>query len=91
MRPLGLSIPKGAEVLGVSRLTLEQPDQRQERHQPGNGDPAGQGPWRQPRLSGFGMQMEYDLTQAEKNAARLNVTAVRPAFPDPASILANLP
>ncbi len=85
LEPLGLSITKGAEVLGVTRLTLSNLV---------NGK-NGISPEMAIRLSKafggsadvwLGMQMDYDLAQAEKKATSLNVTKVWPdATPRPAA------
>lgn len=75
--PLSLSITKGAEVLGVTRLTLSNLV---------NGK-NGISPEMAIRLSKafggsaevwLGMQMDYDLAQAEKHASRLKVIKVWP-------------
>lgn len=75
--PLSLSITKGAEVLGVTRLTLSNLI---------NGK-NGISPEMAIRLSKafggsaevwLGMQMDYDLAQAEKHASRLKVIRVWP-------------
>ena len=77
--PLNLSVTKGAEILGVSRLTLSNLV---------NGK-NGISPEMAIRLSkAFGgsaevwlrMQMAYDLAQAEKKAAQIKVQRVTPKF-----------
>jgi antitoxin HigA-1 len=77
--PLNLSVTKGAEILGVSRLTLSNLV---------NGK-NGVSPEMAIRLSkAFGgsaevwlrMQMAYDLAQAEKKAAQIKVQRVTPKF-----------
>ena len=83
LAPLGLSITKGAEVLGVSRLTLSNlvngkngisPEMAIRLAKAFGGSPD---VW-------LGMQMDYDLAQAEKKAAGLKVTRVwPPAAPSP--------
>ena len=76
LEPLGLSITKGAEHLGVSRLALSNLV---------NGK-NGISPEMAIRLSKafggrpdvwLGMQMDYDLAQAEKNATKIKVKPVR--------------
>lgn len=77
--PLNLSVTKGADVLGVSRLTLSNLV---------NGK-NGVSPEMAIRLSkAFGgsaevwlrMQMAYDLAQAEKKTAQIKVKRVTPKF-----------
>jgi addiction module HigA family antidote len=77
--PLRLSVTRGAEILGVSRLTLSNLV---------NGK-NGISPEMAIRLSkAFGgsaevwlrMQMAYDLAQAEKSAGRIKVKRVTPRF-----------
>jgi addiction module HigA family antidote len=77
--PLHLSITKGAEILGVTRLNLSNLI---------NGK-NGISPEMAIRLSkAFGgspdvwlrMQMAYDLAQAEKKAGRIKVKRVAPKF-----------
>jgi antitoxin HigA-1 len=79
LEPLSLSVTKGAEVLGVSRLTLSNLV---------NGK-NGVSPEMAIRLSkAFGgsaevwlrMQMAYDLAQAEKRTAQIKVKRVAPRF-----------
>ena len=78
LEPLGLSITKAAEILGVTRLTLSNLVNGK------NGVSTemairlskafGSGPevW-------LGMQMDYDLAQAEKNASQIKVKKALPA------------
>ena len=77
--PLHLSITKGAEILGVTRLNLSNLI---------NGK-NGMSPDMAIRLSkAFGgspdvwlrMQMAYDLAQAEKKAGRIKVKRIAPKF-----------
>jgi addiction module HigA family antidote len=77
--PLNLSITKGAEILGVTRLSLSNLV---------NGK-NGISPEMAIRLSkAFGgspevwlrMQMAYDLAQAEKKASRIRVKRIAPSF-----------
>jgi addiction module HigA family antidote len=77
--PLNLSITKGAEILGVTRLNLSNLI---------NGK-NGISPEMAIRLSrAFGgspevwlrMQMAYDLAQAEKKAGRIKVKRIAPKF-----------
>ena len=79
LEPLNLSITKGAEVLGVSRLTLSNLV---------NGK-NGVSPEMAIRLSkAFGgsaevwlrMQMAYELAQAKKKTAQIKVKRVAPRF-----------
>ncbi len=72
LEPLGLSITKAAEILGVTRLTLSNL---------ANGK-NGVSPEMAIRLSKafgsspevwLGMQMDFDLAQAKKNADRIKV------------------
>ncbi len=78
LEPLGLTITKAAEILGVTRLTLSNLV---------NGK-SGVSPEMAIRLSKafgsspeiwLGMQMDYDLAQAEKNASRIKVKKALPA------------
>jgi antitoxin HigA-1 len=80
LEPLGLSITKGAEVLGVSRLTLSNlvngrngisPEMSIRLAKAFGGSPE---VW-------LGMQMDYDLAQALKKAARIEVKRVRAPAP----------
>ncbi len=75
LKPLGLSITKGAEILGVTRLTLSNVVNAKN----------GISPEMAIRLSkAFGggpeiwlrMQMSYDLAQARKKEASIKVKAV---------------
>ena len=75
LKPLGLSITKAADVLGVSRLTLSNlvngkngvsPEMAIRLSKAFGGSPE---VW-------LGMQMQYDLAQAEKKAARIKVKRV---------------
>lgn len=75
LKPLGLSITKAAEVLGVSRLTLSNlvngkngvsPEMAIRLSKAFGGSPE---VW-------LGMQMQYDLAQAEKKAATIKVKRV---------------
>lgn len=77
--PLRLSVTRGAEVLGVSRLTLSNLVNGRN----------GVSPEMAIRLSkAFGgsaevwlrMQMAYDLAQAEKKAGQIKVKRVTPRF-----------
>jgi addiction module HigA family antidote len=82
LKPSGLSITKGADVLGVTRLTLSNlvngkngvsPEMAIRLSKAFGGSPE---VW-------LGMQMEYDLAQAAKNEAKIKVKRVR-AEPLPA-------
>ncbi len=85
LEPLGLSITKGAEILGITRLTLSNlvngkngisPEMALRLSKAFGGSPE---VW-------LGMQMDYDLAQAEKNAPKLKVTRVWPQNkPEPVS------
>jgi addiction module HigA family antidote len=75
LKPLGLSITKAADVLGVSRLTLSNlvngkngvsPEMAIRLSKAFGGSPE---VW-------LGMQMQYDLAQAEKKAVRIKVKRV---------------
>jgi addiction module HigA family antidote len=77
LKPLGMSITRAAEVLGVTRLTLSNlvngkngvsPEMAIRLSKAFGGSPE---VW-------LGMQMEYDLAQAVKNQARIKVKRVRP-------------
>jgi addiction module HigA family antidote len=76
LEPLGLSITKGAKILGVTRLTLSNlvngkngisPEMAIRLSKAFGGGPE---VW-------LGMQMDYDLAQAEKNEANIKVKPVR--------------
>ena len=73
--PLGLSITKGAEILGVTRLTLSNlvngkngisPEMAFRLSKAFGGSPE---VW-------AGMQMDYDLAQVEKKAAKIKVSRI---------------
>ena len=75
LKPLGLSITKAADVLGVSRLTLSNlvngkngvsPEMAIRLSKAFGGNPE---VW-------LGMQMQYDLAQAEKKAATIKIKRV---------------
>jgi addiction module HigA family antidote len=75
LKPLGLSITKGAEVLGVTRLTLSNlvnakngvsPEMALRLAKAFGGDPE---IW-------LRLQMAYDLAQARKNEAKIKVKRV---------------
>lgn len=75
LKPLGLSITKAAKILGVSRLTLSNlvngkngvsPEMAIRLSKAFGGSPQ---VW-------LGMQMQYDLAQAEKKAASIRVKRV---------------
>jgi antitoxin HigA-1 len=76
LAPLGLSITKAADALGVSRLTLSNlvngkngisPEMAIRLSKVFGGSPE---VW-------LGMQMDYDLAQAERNAANIKVKPLR--------------
>jgi addiction module HigA family antidote len=80
LKPLGLSITKAADVLGVSRLTLSNlvngkngvsPEMAIRLSKAFGGSPE---VW-------LGMQLQYDLAQAEKKAVTIKVKRV-PALAD---------
>ena len=72
LEPLGLSITKAAEILCVTRLTLSNLVN-------GKNGVSPEMAIRLPKAFGsspevwLGMQMDFDLTQAEKNADRIKV------------------
>jgi antitoxin HigA-1 len=79
LEPLGLSISKGADILGVARLTLSNlvngkngisPEMAIRLSKAFGGSPD---VW-------LGMQMDYDLARAEKKAAHIKVKRM----PEPA-------
>jgi addiction module HigA family antidote len=79
LEPLGLSITKGAKVLGVTRLTLSNlvngkngvsPEMAIRLSKAFGGSP---GVW-------IRMQAAYDLAQAESRAGKIKVKRVAPAF-----------
>jgi len=77
--PLGLSITKGAEVLGVTRLTLSNLV---------NGKNASAPRWRSASKAfggrpevWLGLQTDYDLAQALKKADRIKVKRVAQRSP----------
>ncbi len=76
LEPLGLSVTKGANILGVTRLTLSNlvngkngisPEMAIRLSKAFGGGPE---VW-------LGMQMDYDLAKAEKNEANIKVKPVR--------------
>lgn len=77
LEPLGLSITKGADVLGVTRLTLSNLVNGKNGISPGMAirlsKAFGGGPevW-------LGMQMDYDLAQAELKAHKIKVKRAIP-------------
>jgi addiction module HigA family antidote len=80
LEPLGLSITKGAEALGVTRLTLNNlvngkngvsPEMAVRLSKAFGGSPE---VWR-------GMQMDYDLARVLKKAASIEVKPVREPAP----------
>jgi antitoxin HigA-1 len=80
LEPLGLSITKGAEVLGVTRLTLSNlvngkngisPEMSIRLAKAFGGSPE---VW-------LGMQMDYDLAKVLKKAASIKVKPVRELAP----------
>lgn len=83
LEPLGLSITRGAEVLGVTRLTLSNlvngkngvsPEMAIRLSKAFGGNPE---VW-------LGMQMDYDLAQATRHASHIKVKRQAPA-PAPAA------
>ena len=75
LKPLSLSITKAADVLGVSRLTLSNLVNGK------NGVSPGMAIRLSKAFGGssevwLGMQMQYDLAQAEKKAATIKVKRV---------------
>jgi len=75
LKPLGLSITKGADVLGVTRLTLSNLVNGKNGVSPEMAIRLSKAFGGRPEVW-LGMQMEYDLAQAAKNEARIKVKRV---------------
>jgi addiction module HigA family antidote len=75
LKPLGLSITKGAEVLGVARLTLSNLVNGRNGISPEMAIRLSKAFGSSPEVW-LGMQMDYDLAQAEKKAASIKVKRV---------------
>jgi addiction module HigA family antidote len=75
LKPLGLSITKGAEVLGVARLTLSNLVNGRNGISPEMAIRLSKAFGSSPEVW-LGMQMDYDLVQAEKKAASIKVKRV---------------
>jgi len=75
LRPLSLSITKAADVLGVSRLTLSNLVNGKNGVSPGMAIRLSKAFGGSPEVW-LGMQMQYDLAQAEKKAATIKVKRV---------------
>jgi antitoxin HigA-1 len=80
LEPLGLSITKAAEVLGVSRLTLSNLVNGKNGISPEMSIRLAKAFGGSPEIW-LGMQMDYDLAQASKKAARIKVKPVRGPVP----------
>ncbi len=74
---MGLSITKGAEVLGVTRLTLSNLVNAKNGVSPEMAIRLSKAFGSSPELW-LGMQMDYDLAQAEKHAAKIKVKPFKP-------------
>jgi addiction module HigA family antidote len=75
LKPLGLSITKGAGVLGVARLTLSNLVNGRNGISPEMAIRLSKAFGSSPEVW-LGMQMDYDLAQAEKKAASIKVKRV---------------
>lgn len=75
LKPLGLSITKAADVLGVSRLTLSNLVNGKNGVSPEMAIRLSKAFGGRPEVW-LGMQMQYDLAQAEKKAATIKVKRV---------------
>lgn len=75
LTPLGLSITKGAAVLGVSRLTLSNLVHGRNGVSPEMAIRLAKAFGGRPEVW-LGMQMEYDLAQALRHAGRIKVKRV---------------
>jgi len=75
LKPLSLSITKAADVLGVSRLTLSNLVNGKNGVSPGMAIRLSKAFGGSPEVW-LGMQMQYDLAQAEKKAATIKVKRV---------------
>ena len=78
LEPLGLSITKAAEILGVTRLTLSNLVNGKNGVSPEMAIRLSKAFGSSPEVW-LGMQMDYDLAQAEKNASRIKVKKALPA------------
>ena len=72
LEPLGLSITKAAEILGVTRLTLSNLVNGKNGVSPEMAIKLSKAFGSSPEVW-LGMQMDFDLAQAEKNADRIKV------------------
>ena len=72
LKPLGLSITKVAEILGVTRLTLSNLVNGKNGVSPEMAIRLSKAFGSSPEVW-LGMQMDFDLAQAEKNADRIKV------------------
>ncbi|MCZ6452155.1 MAG: HigA family addiction module antitoxin [Deltaproteobacteria bacterium] len=72
LKPLGLSITKAAEILGVTRLTLSNLVNGKNGVSPEMAIRLSKAFGSSPEVW-LGMQMDFDLAQAEKNADRIKV------------------
>ncbi len=78
LEPLGLSITKAAEILGVTRLTLSNLVNGKNGVSPEMAIRLSKAFGSSPEVW-LGIQMDYDLAQAEKNASRIKVKKALPA------------
>jgi antitoxin HigA-1 len=76
LEPLGLSITKGAAILGVTRLALSNLVNGKNGISPEMAIRLSKAFGGRPELW-LGMQMDHDLAQAAKKAARIKVRPVR--------------
>jgi len=72
LEPLGLSITKAAEILGVTRLTLSNLVNGKNGVSPEMAIKLSKAFGSSPEVW-LGMQMDFDLAQAEKNADRIKI------------------
>ena len=77
LKPLGLSITKAAGVLGVQRLTLSNLVNGKNGVSPEMAIRISKAFGGRPEIW-LGWQMDYDLAQAEKNAAKIKVKPFKP-------------
>ncbi len=78
LEPLALSITKGAEILGVTRLTLSNLVNGKNGVSPEMAIRLSKAFGSSPEVW-LGLQMDYDLTQAEKKSANIEVKRAIPA------------
>ncbi len=75
LEPLGLSITRGADILGVTRLTLSNLVNGKNGISPETAIRLSKAFGRSPKVW-LGMQTDYDLAQAMKKAGRTKVKSV---------------